>query len=114
MPSSLLDYFPEAKGDGLRVTWARATNNKARLAAGLRNPAHLLEGDVSMSCNSRYPVPIMSPSASVPSDLTLEEWLQELLRYNNKGIQLDFQSTEVVEPACRVLARVADHVSYIL
>ncbi|GFY15221.1 uncharacterized protein TNCV_1570332 [Trichonephila clavipes] len=78
------------------------------------NPAHLLEGDVSMSCNSRYPVPIMSPSASVPSDLTLEEWLQELLRYNNKGIQLDFQSTEVVEPACRVLARVADHVSYIL
>ncbi|GFT50398.1 uncharacterized protein NPIL_151881 [Nephila pilipes] len=109
MPSSLLDYFPEAKGDGLRVTWARATNNKARLATGLRSAANLVEGDVSMSCNSRYPVPIMSPSASVPSDLTLEEWLQELLRYNNKGIQLDFQSTEVVEPACRVLARVADH-----
>lgn len=73
--------------------------------------ASLVEGDVSMSCNSRYPIPIMSQSASVPSDLTLEEWLQEVLRYNNKGIQLDFQSTEVVEPACRVLARVADHVS---
>ncbi|GIX84248.1 uncharacterized protein CEXT_601921 [Caerostris extrusa] len=73
--------------------------------------ASLVEGDVSMSCNSRYPVPIMSPSASVASDLTLEEWLQEVLRYNSKGVQLDFQSTEVVEPACRVLARVADHVS---
>lgn len=37
MPTSLLDYFPEAKGDGLRVTWARGTNNKARLASALRS-----------------------------------------------------------------------------
>ncbi|XP_054724804.1 protein FAM151B-like [Uloborus diversus] len=108
MPTSVLDYFPDAKGDGLRVTWARGINNKARLANAIRSPAHLVEGEVTMSCNSRYPVPVLSQGVG-GSDLTLEEWLGEVLRYNSKGVQLNFQSTEVVEPACRVLARVADH-----
>lgn len=70
----------------------------------------MLEADVSMSCNSRYPVPIMAHPPAMTSDLTLDEWLLEVLRHNGKGIKLDFKSTEVVEPACRVLARVFEQV----
>ncbi|XP_067135400.1 protein FAM151B-like isoform X2 [Centruroides vittatus] len=109
MPPNLLDYFPEAKGDGLRISWAHGVNSKVRLSSALKGSAMILEADVSMSCNSRYPVPIMALPPAITSDLTLEEWLHEVLHFNNKGIKLNFRSTEVVEPACRVLARMVDH-----
>ncbi|UYV65253.1 FAM151B [Cordylochernes scorpioides] len=96
MPS-LLDYFPESKGDGLRVTWASEVNTKSRLAALLRGPTMVIEGDLSMASHSRYPVPTLG-------DLTLEEWLLEVAGAR-RGARLNFRSTEVVEPACRVLAR---------
>ncbi|XP_022238849.1 protein FAM151B-like [Limulus polyphemus] len=106
---NLLDYFPEAKGDGLNVTWAYEVDSKERLAVALRSCVMMLESDVCMSNRSRFPVPVMGrSSATNGNDLTLEEWLQEVLRLNNKGIRLIFRSTEVVEPACRVLACVAD------
>ncbi|XP_076347116.1 protein FAM151B-like isoform X2 [Tachypleus tridentatus] len=107
-PFNLLDYFPEAKGDGLNVSWAYEVNNRERLSVALRSGVMMLEADVSMPNKSRYPVPVMGRSSADDNDLTLEEWLQEVLRLNNKGIRLIFLSTEVVEPACRTLARVAD------
>ncbi|XP_022240039.1 protein FAM151B-like [Limulus polyphemus] len=109
MPASLLEYFSEANGDGLNVSWANAVNSKGRLGAALRSQAMVLEADISMSMNSRFPVPIMAHSPSMISDITLDEWLHETLPHN-KGIKLDFKTTEVVEPACRVLARVAEQI----
>ncbi|XP_076329794.1 protein FAM151B-like [Tachypleus tridentatus] len=67
----------------------------------------ILEADVCMCSSSRFPIPVMGQSSN-NNDLTLEEWLQDVLCLNNKGIKLNFRTTEVVEPACRVLARVAD------
>jgi len=44
------------------------------------------------------------------SDITLEDWLIEVVRSDcGKGVKLDFKSTRVVEPAFRVLARHADY-----
>ncbi|XP_022239977.1 protein FAM151B-like isoform X1 [Limulus polyphemus] len=109
MQASLLEYFPETNGDGLNVSWAHAVNSKGRLAAALRSQVMVLEADISMSTNSRFPVPIMAHPPAATSDITLEEWLHEAIPHN-KGLKLDFKTTEVVEPACRVLARVAEQI----
>lgn len=72
----------------------------------------MIEADVSLAESSRYPVPIMAhPPTSCLSDITLEDWLLEVIRSEtHKGIKLDFKSTRVVEPAFRVLARYADSI----
>lgn len=71
----------------------------------------MIEADVSLAETSRYPVPIMAHPPNTTSDLTLEDFLVEIVRSNcSKGIKLDFKSTRVVEPAFRVLAR---HVDFI-
>lgn len=108
MPPTIVDYFPQAKGDGLNILWEHAVNSKSRLAGALRGPGMILEGDVSMGANGRYPVPVMAHPPAIASDITLEEWLHEILMCGTKGVKLDFKSTEVVEPACRILARFVD------
>ena len=71
----------------------------------------MIEADVSLAETSRYPVPIMAHPPAQTSDLTLEDFLIEVVRSNcAKGIKLDFKSTRVVEPAFRVLARHADFI----
>lgn len=71
----------------------------------------MIEADVTLAETSRYPVPIMAHPPSNTSDLTLEDFLVEVVRSNcAKGIKLDFKSTRVVEPAFRVLARHADFI----
>lgn len=71
----------------------------------------MIEADVTLAETSRYPVPIMAHPPSNTSDLTLEDFLVEIVRSNcAKGIKLDFKSTRVVEPAFRVLARHSDFV----
>lgn len=70
----------------------------------------MLEADVSLAETTRYPVPIMSHPPINISDITLEDWLIEVVRADTgKGVKLDFKSTRVVEPAFRVLARHADY-----
>ncbi len=62
----------------------------------------MIEADVSLAETTRYPVPIMAHPPINVSDITLEDWLIEVVRSNcGKGIKLDFKSTRVVEPAFR-------------
>jgi hypothetical protein len=69
----------------------------------------MLEADVTLAETTRYPIPIMAHPPLNMSDITLEDWLLEVVRSEtNKGVKLDFKSTRVVEPAFRVLARHAD------
>lgn len=71
----------------------------------------MIEADVTLAETSRYPVPIMAHPPNNTSDLTLEDFLVEIVRSNcAKGIKLDFKSTRVVEPAFRVLARHSDFI----
>lgn len=69
----------------------------------------MIEADVTLAETTRYPIPIMAHPPMNMSDITLEDWLLEVVRADSgKGIKLDFKSTRVVEPAFRVLARHAD------
>ena len=71
----------------------------------------MIEADVTLAETTRYPIPIMSSPPLNMSDITLEDWLVELVRSDTgKGVKLDFKSTRVVEPAFRVLARHADYI----
>ncbi|CAG2107036.1 unnamed protein product [Medioppia subpectinata] len=108
--SNLVEYFP-VNGDGLRLSWAHAANTRSKLTQALRGDELMIEADVSLAETTRYPVPIMAHPPLNMSDMTLEDWLVEVVRSNSgKGIKLDFKTTRVVEPAFRVLAR---HVDYI-
>lgn len=70
----------------------------------------VLAGDISLAEMSRYPVPIMAKPPLGVSDITLENWLQEVVHAEpQRCIKLTFTSTRTVEPAFRVLARHADH-----
>lgn len=69
----------------------------------------MIEADVTLAESSRYPIPIMAHPPLNMSDLTLEDFLLQVIQSDHgKGIKLDFKSTRVVEPAFRVLARHAD------
>lgn len=66
----------------------------------------LIEADVSLLENSKYPIPIMAHPPHNTSDLSLDSFLQQIIASkSNKGIKLDFKSTKVVEPAFRCLAK---------
>ena len=70
-----------------------------------------IEADVTLAETTRYPIPIMAHPPLNMSDITLEEWLVELVRADTpKGIKLDFKTTRVVEPGFRVLARHSDYI----
>lgn len=69
----------------------------------------MIEADVTLAETTRYPIPIMAHPPMNMSDITLDDWLLEVVRSETlKGIKLDFKSTRVVEPAFRVLARHSD------
>lgn len=71
----------------------------------------LVSGDISLAEMSRYPVPIMARPPLGASDITLENWLQEVVQTQpQRGIKLTFTSTRTVEPAFRVLARYTEHI----
>jgi len=107
---NLIDYFP-LNGDGLRLNWAHAVNSRSKLMVAIAGDDLMIEADVTLAETSRYPVPIMAHPPNNTSDLTLEDFLVEVVRSNcAKGIKLDFKSTRVVEPAFRVLARHADFI----
>ncbi|RWS13144.1 DUF2181 domain containing protein-like protein [Dinothrombium tinctorium] len=109
LPPNLLDFFPNAGGDGLRIKWAHAINSRHQLSSALMSDELMIEADVTLAESNRYPVPIMAHPPMTMSDITLEDWLIEVVRSETcKGIKLDFKSTRVVEPAFRVLARHSD------
>jgi len=108
-PPNILDYFPGLGGDGLRVSWAHAVNSRSKLNSALMGDDLVIEADVTLAETTRYPIPIMAHPPMNMSDITLDDWLMEVVRSETgKGIKLDFKSTRVVEPAFRVLARHSD------
>ncbi|NXN25913.1 F151B protein, partial [Nycticryphes semicollaris] len=52
--------------------------------------------------------PIMAHPPETDSDITLQEWLKEIVS-TNKGIKLDFKSLEAVRPSLELLGHVKQH-----
>ncbi|XP_072938810.1 protein peste-like [Epargyreus clarus] len=87
------------------VTWAHAVNNKTYLEAALASEVSMLEADIVLGhINGKEgpPTPIMAHPPATTSDLTLGDFLNSVLQYNNvnskqKGVKLDFKSIEAFE-----------------
>jgi len=106
----LLDYFPNAGNDGLNISWCHGVNSRSRLTHALQTDVSMIQADVTLADN-RYPIPILGQPPLNMSDLTLEDFLLQLIHSETgKGIKFDMKSTKVVEPAFRVLAKHADYI----
>nr|XP_033782019.1 protein FAM151B [Geotrypetes seraphini] len=106
----ILDYFLNNKGiktrDGAEIRWYHAANSKSQLFEALASSAHMIEADVLFRAQeSGNEEPIMAHPPQTDSDITLWEWLSEVMK-SNKGIKLDFKSLEAVKPSMMLL----DHV----
>ncbi|XP_046437276.1 protein FAM151B-like isoform X2 [Daphnia pulex] len=105
---SVSDINPEVGTDFTQVTWAHAVDNRKKLRRALRGSAMMLEADVSLGKLKSDPHsedrPIMAHPPISASDLSLEDFLDEVLdEAYYKGIKLDFKSVEVLERALQIV-----------
>ncbi|XP_056129517.1 protein FAM151B isoform X2 [Lampris incognitus] len=105
MSERTLDYFLSRgqirSKDAALIEWSHAANSKDRIAEALKE-ADLLMRD----CHPKEP--IMAHPPETDSDITLQEWLKEVVKHR-KGIKLDFKSLEAVAPSMVLLKEVWDH-----
>ncbi|XP_069080586.1 protein FAM151B [Pleurodeles waltl] len=103
----ILDYFLNnnqiKRKDGAEIIWYHAANSKSQLKDALTGAAHMIEADVLLrGQGSGSEEPIMAHPPQTDSDITLLEWLNEVLQ-TSKGIKLDFKSLEAVKPSMILL-----------
>ncbi|TRY65920.1 hypothetical protein DNTS_026617 [Danionella cerebrum] len=110
MGEQTLEYFL-SKGkiprkDAADIEWCHAANSKNKLTEALQGSALMIEADVLLRGNASEE-PIMAHPPENDSDITLQEWLQEVLK-SDKGIKLDFKSLAAVSPSMSLLDEVRD------
>uniref|UniRef100_H3AIT8 Family with sequence similarity 151 member B n=1 Tax=Latimeria chalumnae TaxID=7897 RepID=H3AIT8_LATCH len=104
---SVVDFFFRngliSVRDGAEIIWYHAANSKAKLKEALQSSAHMIEADVLLrGQGSPHEEPIMAHPPDTDSDITLREWLNEVLK-TDMGIKLDFKSLAAVEPSMKLL-----------
>ncbi|NP_001108279.1 uncharacterized protein LOC100137669 [Xenopus laevis] len=101
---NILDYLLEKNliksRDGAEVTWCHAVNSKSKLNEAIQSEAHMIEADVLLRESKE---PIMAHPPETDSDITLQEWLNDVSSCE-KGIKLDFKCIEAVLPSLQILA----------
>ncbi|XP_051666823.1 protein FAM151B isoform X1 [Manacus candei] len=92
--------------DGAAVRWFHAANSRARAAAAARSNVHMVEADVLLrGGEGGKGDPILAHPPDTDSDITLQEWLTQMVN-TNKGIKLDFKSPDAVGPSLELLGQV--------
>ncbi|PKU36545.1 zinc finger fyve hypothetical protein [Limosa lapponica baueri] len=75
----------------------------------IHGDVHMIEADVLLRGGlGGNGDPIMAHPPETDSDITLQEWLKEIVS-TNKGIKLDFKSLEAVRPSLELLDDVKQH-----
>ncbi|XP_037536684.1 protein FAM151B [Nematolebias whitei] len=113
MGDRTLEYFLRlnqlTKQDAAEIRWSHAVNNRRALTEALTGRTHMIEADVILRGHDPKE-PVMAHPPDNDSDITLNEWLQEVKVYN-KGIKLDFKSLEAVSPSLVLLKDVLAELS---
>ncbi|KAM4610816.1 protein FAM151B isoform 1-T3 [Polymixia lowei] len=108
MSDATLDYFLASaqirNKDALQIHWSHAANSKHNITEALEGPSHMIEADILMRGHDPKE-PIMAHPPETDSDITLQEWLEEVMAHS-KGIKLDFKSLEAVAPSMVLLEEV--------
>ncbi|XP_042722277.1 protein FAM151B [Lagopus leucura] len=92
-----------AARDGAQIRWWHAANSRRRAREAARSTVHMVEGDVLLrGGRGGDGDPIMAHPPETDSDITLQEWLEEMVS-TDKGIKLDFKSLDAVRPSLELL-----------
>lgn len=108
MSDRTLEYFLSQEKiharDAADIEWYHAANSKTKIAEALTGSAHMIEADILMRGHD-HKEPIMAHPPETDSDITLREWLKEVVA-SDKGIKLDFKSLQAVAPSMELLEEV--------
>lgn len=118
---SMQDYVNSSKLTD--VTWAHAVNNKDYLVNVLNGNTNFIEADILIghleNGNPQEKNPIMAHPPATQSNLSLKEFLEKCLQFNQqakkadvKGIKLDFKSIEALESSIDLIKTLYDTVEY--
>ena len=80
--------------DGLSIKWYHGANSLAQLQDALDGDYMMLEGDIILrwwGLPNQTDEPVMAHPPAVNSDNTLDNWLEQILARENKGLKLDFK-----------------------
>ncbi|XP_042678825.1 protein FAM151B isoform X1 [Centrocercus urophasianus] len=92
-----------AARDGAQIRWWHAANSQRWAREAARSTVHMVEGDVLLrGGRGGDGDPIMAHPPETDSDITLQEWLEEMVS-TDKGIKLDFKSLDAVLPSLELL-----------
>ena len=96
-------FFPSIQGNLTKIVWAHAVNSQEKLSEALKNgDIMMLEADVVLgrlnsSNENETKIPIMAHPPATESDLSLEDFLKNVMSNRTKGIKLDFKSIEAFD-----------------
>ncbi|XP_077989367.1 protein FAM151B-like [Glandiceps talaboti] len=104
---NILDFYPEAKGDGLNIIWAHAVNSQDKLSTALADDTMMLEADISPENGTG--IPIMAHPPHLTSDITLAEWINRTTT-TRKGMKLDFKYIDILPDSLKIVKLLADQI----
>lgn len=108
-PPSIEEFFKEkVRANLTTITWKHAVNNKALLNSSLASNVMMLEADVvlgNLQSNATKLMPIMAHPPNTTSDLSLEEFIEIVLKNGTKGMKLDFKSIEAFNQSSEILKK---------
>lgn len=105
--------------DLTKVRWAHAVNSETKLQEALADgEVDMIEADIILGKidNSGQFLPVMGHPPLKSSDITLNDFLLNILDFNSnsitpKGVKLDFKSIEVFEASVEILDQLWEKVS---
>jgi len=97
------------------ITWSHATNSQQELTEVLDSEINFIEADIVYGyllndTSMLTQLPIMAHPPNITSDISLQEFLRQIWDFNSrvpkekqKGVKLDFKSTEVFQSSLAML-----------
>ncbi|XP_071519735.1 protein FAM151B isoform X2 [Panulirus ornatus] len=117
----VVDFFPEVGDDLSKVKSGHAVNRKELLEKMIDSDVMMLEADVSpgrlFDQDSEDPlIPIMAHPPDTESDISLEMWIDEVIKANEegkkKGAKLDFKDLSIVQESLELLKSRMDSINF--
>ena len=96
-------FFPSIQDNLTKIVWAHAVNSQEKLSEALKNDdimmleADVVLGKLNTSTENDTKIPIMAHPPATESDLSLEDFLKNVMSNRTKGIKLDFKSIEAFD-----------------
>ncbi|XP_046738819.1 protein FAM151B isoform X2 [Diprion similis] len=104
---SVTEFFEVLQDNLTEVTWEHAVNSQAALKEALNSSdIMMIEADIVLGYlegNSTFQLPVMAHPPSNTSDLSFEDFLNQVIQNKAHGIKLDFKSLEAFNASCTIL-----------